>query len=219
MHCPAAAKLRLRLNSFFVLDWARDLICGAPRVNRQIQIAESLHARTTQIYPDDKIWCGWHCLQWKIIGMSQHVSSIIMNDVWKRKVTAEDWGITLEEQLSSLAPGLRCNSALKRPRRAFPFFFFLSYIFIHSHSFVWSEETWHTANICKATKNKHVISAQRRWWQRVTAFIPSDKSCSSSHSFGSYRAVSGQTEWLASGGDGLELRISSVAYLNASQTC
>lgn len=62
-------------------------------INRQIQIMYSQHAHATQIYPDDKIWCGWHCLQWKIIGMSQHVSSIIMNDVWKRKVTAEDRGI------------------------------------------------------------------------------------------------------------------------------
>lgn len=62
-------------------------------INRQIQIMESLHAHTTQIYTDDKIWCGWHCLWWKIIGMSQHVSSIIMNDVRKRKVTAEDRGI------------------------------------------------------------------------------------------------------------------------------
>lgn len=62
-------------------------------INRQIQITEGLHAHTTQIYPDDKIWCGWHCLQWKIIGMSQHVSGIIMNDVQKRKVTAEDRGI------------------------------------------------------------------------------------------------------------------------------
>lgn len=62
-------------------------------INRQIQIMESPHENTTQIYPDDKIWCGWQCLQWKIIGMSQHVSSIMVNDVQKRKVTAEDWGI------------------------------------------------------------------------------------------------------------------------------
>lgn len=59
-------------------------------INRQIQIMGSPHAHTTQIY---QIWCGWHCLQWKIIGMSQHVSSIIMNDARKRKVTAEDRGI------------------------------------------------------------------------------------------------------------------------------
>lgn len=59
-------------------------------VNRQVQITASPHAHATQIY---QIWCGWHWLRWKIIGMSQHVSNIIMNDARKRKVTAEDRGV------------------------------------------------------------------------------------------------------------------------------
>lgn len=72
-------------------NWTLKSNLWGMHIKRQIQI--SLHVHTTQIYPDDKIWCGWHCLQWKIIGMSQHVTSVIMNDVWKRKVTAEDRSI------------------------------------------------------------------------------------------------------------------------------
>lgn len=36
----------------------------------------------------------------------------MVNDVWRRKVTAEDRGIMLEEQLSSLALRLRSTNTL-----------------------------------------------------------------------------------------------------------
>lgn len=66
---------------------------GQPHKHRQIQITASQHENMTQIYTDDKIWRAWHWLQWKIIGMSQHVSGVMVNDVCTRKVTAEDRGI------------------------------------------------------------------------------------------------------------------------------
>lgn len=67
-----------------------------PHINTQIQIMESPHENAAQIHPDDKIWCGWHRLQWKIIVMSQHAACIMVNDVWKRKVTAEDQALCRE---------------------------------------------------------------------------------------------------------------------------
>lgn len=100
------------------------------------------------------------------------------NHKWCAEEKGHSWGPRhyVEEQLSSLAPWLRCYSALKTCLVSCTFInLFLFFFFNHTMWHIATDATCHHIKI-------HVFSPKERWRQRGTNFVPSSfsmKNCTS----------------------------------------